>query len=103
MGLWSTVLRRKRGRKDRVVAHILDSIRGYSNRELRLGRDIAADTVQRLGDNGEVFIIVTYKDGVPTATVRRRVDWLRAEAQQQVLDEKPDLSVWRAREEVKIC
>jgi hypothetical protein len=102
MGLWSTVLRKRRLPKDRVVAHILDPITGYSNRELRVGKDIAADTVQRLGDSGEVFIVVAYDGGSPSATVRTRAEWLRAQSRQQALERDPDPSVWRTREEVEI-
>jgi hypothetical protein len=102
MGLWSTVRRRVHRSEGRVVAHILDPIAGYSNRELRIGSDIAAETVRRMGDNGEVFIVVSYKSGVPSAIVRRRADWLRVQARQDDLDPVSDTSVWRAREELKI-
>jgi len=102
MGLWSTVRRTVHGTKDRVVAHILDPISGYSNRELRVGTDIPADTVRRMGENGEVFIVVTYESGVPSAIVRRRADWLRVQARQEDVGPVPDPSVWRSREELKI-
>jgi hypothetical protein len=58
MSLWSKLTRKTFGSNVRVVAHILDPISGYSNRDLQVGKDIDADTVRRLGDNGAVFVVV---------------------------------------------
>ena len=102
MGLISTVLRKRLPSHDRVVAHILDPITGYSNRELRVGTDIDADTVWRLGHEGEIFLVVDYQGGVPTATVCRREQWLRAQARQDASHVEADPTVWRKREELKI-
>lgn len=102
MNLWSAVTRRKLGSNGHVVAHILDPITGYSNRDLEVGKDIDADTVRRLGDNGAVFIVVAYEGGAPSATVCRRAQWLRAKAKQDVVDHDVDAWVWRKREELEI-
>ena len=48
MSLWRAVTRMKLGSNDHVVAHILDPITGYSNRDLQVGKDIDADTVRAL-------------------------------------------------------
>jgi len=102
MGFIGAVLRKQRPSNDRVVAHILDPITGYSNRELRIGTDIDPDTVRRLGYDGEIFVVVDYQGGVPTATVRRREQWLRAQARQDASHVEADPTVWRKREELKI-
>ena len=102
MGIWNAVTRRKRGPKDRVVAHILDPISGHLNRDLCVGKDIDAETVRRLGDSGEIFVIVDYEGGVPTATVCKQAQWLRAQAEQDGKDQPVDTSVWRQREELEI-
>jgi len=102
MSLWRAVLRKQLPSDDRVVAHILDPISGYSNRELRVGTDIDPDTVQRLGHNGEIYIVVDYQGGVPSATVHRRDQWLRAQARQDANHIDADPSVWRRREELQI-
>jgi hypothetical protein len=102
MSFWSPVTRRRPASKDCVVAHILDPITGYSNRDLRIGRDIDIETVRRLGVGREVFVVVDYEGGVPTATVRTRIQWLRAQAEQDESQRPVDASVWRRREELKI-
>ena len=102
MSLWNRLARRTFGSDDRVIAHILDPITGYSNRELQVGRDIDADTVRRLGDNGAVFVVVAYEGGTPTATVCKRPQWLRAQAQQHTADRDVDVSVWGKRQELEI-
>ena len=75
MSLWSELTRTTFVSSGRVVAHILDPITGYSNRDLQVGKDIDAETVRRLGDNGAVFIVVAYEGGTPTATVCKRARW----------------------------
>lgn len=102
MGLWSALSRTKIGSGDHVVAHILDPIAGYSNRALRVGRDIDPDTVRRLGDQGAVYIVVAYGEGEPTVNVCTRAAWLRAQAKQTSDDRVVDASVWRKRDELKI-
>jgi len=102
MSLWSAVTRRKLGSNGHVVAHILDPITGYSNRDLQVGKDIDADTVRRLADNGAVFVVVAYEGGAPSATVCKRTQWLRAKAKQGVVEEDVDAWVWRKREELEI-
>ena len=102
VSLWSALTRRTFGSNDRVVAHILDPITGYSNRDLQVGKDIDADTVRRLGDNGAVFLVVAYDGGAPTATVCKRAQWLRAQAQHRAADRDIDASVWSKRQELEI-
>ena len=103
MGLWSALRGGHPRSKGRVVAHILDPITGYSNRDLQIGKDIDPATVDRLGNGGEVFVLVDYEGGVPTATVCKRAQWLRAQARQDDKDQAVDASIWRRREEIKIC
>jgi len=102
MSLWSALSCRTFGSNGRVVAHILDPIAGYSNRDLQVGKDIDADTVRRLGDNGAVFVVVAYEGDTCTATVCKRAQWLRAKAKQDAVDQNVDASVWRKREELEI-
>jgi hypothetical protein len=102
MSLWSALTRTTFGSSGRVVAHILDPITGYSNRDLAVGKDIDADTVRRLGDNGAVFVVVAYEGGTPTATLCKRAQWLRAQAQHHAVDRDVDSSVWGKRQELEI-
>ena len=102
MNLWSAVTRRKLGPNGHVVAHILDPITGYSNRDLEVGKDIDADIVRRLGDNGAVFVLVDYEGGAPSATVCNKAQWLRAKAKQDVVEKDVDAWVWRKREELEV-
>ena len=102
MSLWSALARATFASSNRVVAHILDPISGYSSRDLQVGKDIDADIVRRLGDNGAVFVVVAYEGGSPSATVCKREQWLRAQAQQQVAHRDVDASVWSKRQELEI-
>jgi hypothetical protein len=102
MSLWSAVTQRKLGSNGHVVAHILDPITGYSNRDLEVGKDIDADTVQRLGENGSVFVVVAYDGGAPSATLCKKAQWLRAKAKQDAVEHGVDAKVWHKREELEI-
>lgn len=102
MSLWSAVTRSKLSPNGHVVAHILDPITGYSNRDLEVGKDIDADIVRRLGDNGAVFVVVAYEGGAPSATVCKKAQWLRAKAKQDVVEKDVDVRVWRRREELEV-
>jgi hypothetical protein len=102
MSLWGDVLQMRPRARGRVVAHVLDPINGYSNRELTVGKDIDADIVRRLGENGEVFLIVAYEVGVPSAILCSRAQWLRIRARQDAVDRADDAAVWRSREELRI-
>jgi hypothetical protein len=102
MGLLDTIIGRKTPSAGRVVAHILDPITGYSNRELVVGKDIAADSVRRLGDRGEVFVVVAYDGGAPTATLCTRAQWLRARAKHDPVTPEAGAAAWPRREELEI-
>lgn len=102
MSVWSRIFGTGWSLRGRVVAHILDPISGYSNRDLRIGKDIDPDTVRRLSEDGKVFVIVTYEGGVPTANVCKRSQWLRVQAKQEALGHAADPSVWRSRDELEI-
>jgi hypothetical protein len=102
MSFWNSVKRKKPGVKGHVVAHILDPITGYSNRDLQVGKDIDADTIRRLGDSAEVFVVVDYEGGVASANLCKRAQWLRTRAEQVDKNRTVDVSVWRRREELKI-
>lgn len=102
MTLWDAITGRKTQSMGRVVAHIFDPITGYSNRELVVGKDIAADSVHRLGDRGEVFLLVAYDGGAPTATLRTRAQWLRARAREDPVTPEAGVAAWPRREELEI-
>ena len=102
MSLWSALTRKMFGANDRVVAHILDPITGYSNRDLQVGKDIDGEIVRRWGNNGAVFVVVAYEGGIPTAIICKRAQWLRTQAQQHAADRDVDASVWGKRQELEI-
>ena len=102
MSLWSELTRTTFVSSGRVVAHILDPITGYSNRDLEVGKDIDADTVRRLGENGSVFVVVAYDGGAPSATLCKKAQWLRAKARQDAVEHVVDAKVWHKREELEI-
>jgi hypothetical protein len=49
-----------------------------------------------------VFIVVAYEGGTPTATVCKRAQWLRVQAQQHAADGGVDTTVWGKRQELEI-
>jgi hypothetical protein len=102
MKLWDAMTGRKTQSMGRVVAHIFDPITGYSNRELAVGKDIAADSVRRLGDRGEVFLLVAYDGGEPTATLCTRGQWQKARANQDPVTPGAGAAAWPRREELEI-
>jgi len=67
-----------------IVAHILDPNSGYTKQIWQVGKDIDVDTVKRLGENGEVFVLVSYEQGQRSSAICKRAIWLQAKA---LLDE----------------
>lgn len=58
-----------------VIAHTYDAKRGYSKQELSVGDQIDPSLVERLGDNGNIYALVTYEAGKPVKTVVKKEIW----------------------------
>lgn len=64
-----------------VVAHILDPNSGYSKEKWSIDEQINEETVQRLGHNGNVFVVVQYEAGVAKQMVCKNEVWEQVRAQ----------------------
>lgn len=69
-----------------VVAHVLDPKTGHTVQKWLVGPDIEADTVKRLGENGEIFVAIYYEEGKPKTMICKRAVWMQIKAQNDAID-----------------
>ena len=69
-----------------VVAHILDPKSGYSKETWTIGERIKEATVQRLGQNGNVFVVVQYEAGMAKQVICKNEVWEQVRAQFEDID-----------------
>ena len=69
---------------DDIPVHVADPFKGCYETTWKIGRDIAADTVDRRRDpkTGRLYAIVVYKDGSPEMFLCDQATW--AEAKQKL-------------------
>ena len=70
-----------------VVAHILDPKSGYTKQQWNVGEHIEQDVVNRLGDNGNIFVVVSYEAGHSKSVICKREIWHQAKAQFDTIDQ----------------
>ncbi|MDA0738193.1 MAG: hypothetical protein O3A59_04480 [Nitrospirae bacterium] len=90
----------KVSRVETVVAHVLDPKTGYAKQTWRVGPDIESDTVKRLGENGEIFVVVAYEQGEPKTMVCKRAVWLQVKAQHDEIDRAGEESMQRIMDDL---
>lgn len=90
MSLWKTLFGNTGGAEEpgpnTVVAHILDPNSGYRQQKWLVGRQLSQEVVDRLGENGEVFVVIAYEGGKPKSTVCKKAIWLQTKAQFEAIE-----------------
>lgn len=79
-----------------VTAHILDPNSGYTQQTWVVGQQIQRDAVEKFSDNGNLFVVVAYKAGVPSRMICRRDVWNQTKAQFDQIDAEGKDSLRRA-------
>jgi hypothetical protein len=69
-----------------VTAHILDPNSGYTRHTWIVGSQIQQEAVDRLAENGNVFVVVHYERGEPKSMVCKREIWDEVRKQFELIE-----------------
>lgn len=58
-----------------VTAHILDPKFGYSKQTWAVGQHVSREAVEKLSEDGSIFVVVAYEAGTPKQVICRRDIW----------------------------
>ena len=83
-----------------VVAHILDPNSGYTTQQWNIGEHIKEEAVSRLGDGGNVFVVVSYEAGRAKQVICKREIWNQVRAQFDGIDQAGSDSMRRTMDEL---
>lgn len=83
-----------------VVAHIIDPKSGYVKQQWTVGKHVEKETVRRLGDNGNVFVVVGYEAGNAKHVICKREIWNQVKAQFNGIDKVGSESMRRIMDEL---
>jgi len=95
MGLFSKLLKKKPAN---VTAHILDPNHEYQTESWAVGADISDDTVSRLADGTNVYVVNVYEAGEIKQIICKREIWLSAKAQMDAIDNEGQAAMARTQE-----
>ena len=68
-----------------VTAHILDPNTGYSKQTWTVGQQISREAVEKLSENGNIFVLVAYEAGTPKQTICRSDIWNMLKTQFEII------------------
>lgn len=83
-----------------VSAHILDPNSGYSKQTWTVGQQVPREAVEKLGEDGNIFVVVVYEGGTPKQIICRRDVWNQTKAQFDSIDETGKASMRRVMDEI---
>lgn len=72
--------------ENKVTAHILDPKSGYLKQEWVVGEHITEDTVLKLSDGENVYVVVAYEKGEAEHLICKKEIWLQVKSQYDEID-----------------
>lgn len=84
MGFFSKLLRK---RPVNMTAHILDPISGYLIQTWAVGSEDSDDTMLRLADGTNIYVVNAYVAGELKQIICKREVWLSTKAQMDAIDD----------------
>ena len=64
-----------------ITAHILDPVTGYSKQTWIIGKNVTREVVDKLAEDGNIFVVVVYESGTPNQIICNRNLWNQTKAQ----------------------
>lgn len=64
-----------------IMAHVLDPVTGYSKQTWIIGQHVTREVVDKLADDGNIFVVVVYESGTPNQIICNRNLWNQTKAQ----------------------
>ncbi len=83
-----------------VIAHMLHPRKGVVRRRWRVGREVSAETVERLAECGHIFVITVYERNLPAQIIVTREVWNEAVREMQKVDADAKAAFQRAMTEI---
>jgi hypothetical protein len=90
----------KISRVEKVIAHVLDPNSGYTKQTWQVGINIEAETVKRMGENGEIFIVIAYEQGEAKTLLCKRDAWILVKAQHDAIDRGEGASIRKLNDDL---
>jgi hypothetical protein len=84
-----------------VTAHILDPNTGYSKQTWTVGQHVPRETVEKLSEDGNIFVVVAYEAGTPKQMICRRDIWNQTKAQFESIEATGQASMRRIMDEIE--
>lgn len=97
MGIFSNILKKT---PVNVTAHILDPKSGYQTQIWTVGTDISNDTVSRLADGTNIYVVRSYKAGEIEQVVCKKGIWLFTKTQMDAIDDESQIAMARTKEKL---
>jgi hypothetical protein len=97
MGLFSKLLKKT---PENVTAHILDPNSGYQTESWTVGSDVSDDTVSRLADGTNIYVVHVYEAGEMKQIICKREIWLSTKAQMDAIDNAGQAAMARTKEKL---
>lgn len=83
-----------------VTAHILDPNTGYSTTTWTVGQQVTRETVEKLSEGGNIFVIIAYDAGIPKQLICRRDIWNQTKAQFESIEVTGQAAMRRTKDEL---
>lgn len=83
-----------------VTAHILDPNSGYSKQTWTVGQHVPREAVEKLSEDGNIFVVVVYEAGTPKQIICRRDVWNQTKVQFESIDATGQASSQRVMDEI---
>lgn len=83
-----------------VTAHILDPNTGYFKQTWAIGQHVAREAVEKLAEDGNIFIVVIYEAGTPKQMLCRSDVWNQTKAHFESIEATGQASMRRMMDEI---
>ena len=97
MGLFSKLLKKT---PTDVTAHILDPNDGYQTESWAVGSDVSDDTVSRLADGTNLYVVHVYEAGEMKQIICKREVWLSTKAQMDAIENEGQVAMARMKKKL---
>ena len=92
---WYLQFRNKLVRGVNITAHILDPNTGYTQQTWTVGQHVQQEVVEKLSENGNLFVVVHYEAGIPKQIICKHEVWNQTKAQHDLIDSTGQGSIQR--------
>ncbi len=94
MGFFNKLLRKT---PENVTAHIINPNSGYQTESWTVGTDVSEDTVSRLADGENIYVVHVYEAGEMKQIICKQEIWLSTKEQMDAIDKEGQAAMDRTK------